>query len=97
VTYRPPRRRHLSIVSVEGDPTAAEKQAIETALHRMVEQERAARSPSLWTRAGRAGSRRLGMFDYRDRFDRADAWRLSVRLPFGGREYGSRYGRGDTK
>jgi len=37
------------------------------------------------------------MFDYRDRFTRDDAWRLSTRFPFGGREYPGRVGRGDTK
>jgi hypothetical protein len=39
----------------------------------------------------------LGMFDYRDRVERDDAWRLSTRFPFGGREYPGRLGRGDTR
>jgi hypothetical protein len=51
----------------------------------------------MWLRAARSQGRRLGMFDYRDRFDPADAWRLSTRFPFGGREYPGRGGRGDTK
>ena len=37
------------------------------------------------------------MLDYRDRFTHEDAWRLSTRFPFGGREYPGRNGRGDTK
>jgi hypothetical protein len=37
------------------------------------------------------------MFDYRDRFSAEDAWRLSARFPFGGREYAGRHGRGDAK
>ena len=63
----------------------------------MVEAERAATSSSLWLRAARSQGRRLGMLDYRDRFSREDAWRLSTRFPFGGREYPGRVGRGDTR
>jgi hypothetical protein len=37
------------------------------------------------------------MYDYRDRFSSADAWRLSVRFPAGGREYPGLNGRGDAK
>jgi hypothetical protein len=92
---RPRHRLHL--VSVAGEPTGDELQAIEAALERLVEWERGAASPSLWLRAGRAQGRRLGMFDYRDRFSHEDAWRLSVRFPFGGREYAGRHGRGDTR
>jgi hypothetical protein len=91
------RRRHLEIVSVDGDPSEDERRAIEDALEHLFDAERAAASPSLWLRAGRAQGRRLGMFDYRDRFSHEDAWRLSARFPFGGREYPGRYGRGDTK
>jgi hypothetical protein len=91
------RRRHLEVVSMEGAPSDLERLAIEEVLEQMLEAERAAASPSLWLRAARAHGRRLGMFDYRDRFSREDAWRLSTRFPFGGREYPGRYGRGDTK
>ena len=66
-------------------------------MERAVEQERQARASSLWLRAARSQGRRLGMFDYRDRFSSEDAWRLSTRFPFGGREYPGRNGRGDTK
>jgi hypothetical protein len=98
VTHGPrPRRRHLELISVAGDPTHDERLAIEEALEHLIDSERAAASPSLWLRAGRAQGRRLGMFDYRDRFSHDDAWRLSVRFPFGGREYPGRHGRGDTK
>jgi hypothetical protein len=37
------------------------------------------------------------MFDYRDRFSSEDAWRLSARFPFGGREYSGLHGRGDAR
>lgn len=95
---RPARRkRHLELVSIEGAPTEAERAAIERALEHIVAAERAARTPSLWLRAGRSGARRLGMLDYRDRFAVDEGWRVSVRFPFGGREYVGRHGRGDTK
>ena len=89
--------RHLELVSVEGDPTPEEKAALEQALEAAIETERQARSSSLWLRNGRAYGRRLGMYDYRDRFSHEDAWRLSVRLPAGGREYPGLNGRGDAK
>jgi hypothetical protein len=88
---------NLRLVSVDGDPTPEESAAIEKALNQMVEEERRARAASVWKRAGRAQGRRLGNLDYRDRFDSADAWRLSTRFPFGGREYPGLNGRGDAK
>lgn len=91
------RRPRLELVSVDGDATENEKQAIQEALVEMVVQERQATSSSLWLRAARSQGRRLGMLDYRDRFSREDAWRLSTRFPFGGREYPGRVGRGDTR
>jgi hypothetical protein len=91
------RRPKLELVSVEGEPTEDERIALEEALVQMVEGERAATTSSLWLRAARSQGRRLGMLDYRDRFSREDAWRLSTRFPFGGREYPGRVGRGDTR
>ena len=88
---------HLRIVSVDGNPTDEEHAAIEAALQEMIEEERRARAASVWKRAGRAQGRRLGNFDYRDRFETADAWRLSTRFPFGGREFPGLNGRGDAK
>lgn len=97
-SYRPPRRApRFELVSVEGNPTEAERRAIEAALAHELESERAATAPSLWLRAGRSQGRRLGMYDYRDRFAREDAWRLSLRMPAGGREYPGLNGRGDAK
>ena len=87
----------LRIVSVDGEPTEAEGTAIQAALEKLVEDERRVRAASLWKRAGRAQGRRLGNLDYRDRFSPDDAWRLSVRFPFGGREYPGLNGRGDAK
>ena len=91
------RRPRLELVSITGAPSEEETNAIEAALLEMVEQERHATSSSLWLRAARSQGRRLGMLDYRDRFTHEDAWRLSARFPFGGREYPGRNGRGDTK
>lgn len=89
--------RHLELVAVDGNPTSGEQAAALEALERLVDLERQAVSGSLWLRAGRAQGRRLGMLDYRDRFSRDDAWRLSARFPLGGREYPGLAGRGDAK
>ena len=91
------KRPRLELVSVAGDPSDDEKVTLQAALDRIHEQERQARSSSLWLRAARAQGRRLGMLDYRDRFAKDDAWRLSARFPFGGREYPGLNGRGDSK
>ena len=85
------------LVSIDGRPTEAARDALATALERIVDWERQAQTPSMWLRAGRARGRRLGMYDYRDRLDAGDAWRLSARFPSGGREYQGRSGRGDAR
>ena len=94
-----PRRRasHLRLVTVDGNATDDERAALQEALERLVDSERHARSPSVWLRASRSYGRRLGMLDYRDRFSREDAWRLSTRFPLGGREYPGLHGRADSK
>ncbi|MDQ4124987.1 MAG: hypothetical protein M3134_05225 [Actinomycetota bacterium] len=89
--------RPFELVSVSGNPTDEERRALEAALAHALEAERAATAPSLWLRAGRSQGRRLGMYDYRDRFAHEDAWRLSLRMPAGGREYPGLNGRGDAK
>jgi hypothetical protein len=94
---RTPDRRRLTLVEVAGNASAEEIGAIEKSLEHIVEEERIATGASLWLRAGRAQGRRLGNLDYRDRFSREDAWRLSVRFSFGGREYPGLNGRGDAK
>jgi hypothetical protein len=72
-------------------------EVIRAAVEESVVQERREKQASVWMRAGRAQGRRLGMSDYRDRFSHEDAWRLSARFPYGGREYPGLDGRGDTK
>jgi hypothetical protein len=93
----PSKRRRLTLVEVTGNPSAEEIAAIERSLEHVVKAERNATGASLWLRAGRAQGRRLGNLDYRDRFSPEDAWRLSARFPFGGREYPGLDGRGDAK
>ncbi len=94
---RPPRPPRVEIVDISGNPTEDEKRRVQAAVETMAEAERRARSTSVWLRAARSQGRRLGMSDYRDRFSREDAWRLSVRFPFGGREYQGLIGRGDAR
>jgi hypothetical protein len=90
-------RPKLELVSVAGDPTPEEEAAAREAVAQLIEAERRATRMSVWRRASRGQGRRLGMYDYRDRFSNEDAWRLSARLLAGGREYPGRNGRGDTK
>ena len=87
----------LTIESISGDPSPAERAAIEIALKELIETEHRARAASIRRRASRSQGRRLGMGDYRDRFDPDEAWRLSLRFPRGGREYPGLHGRGDAK
>jgi hypothetical protein len=91
------RRPHLELVSIDGEPTPIERDAIQGALEEFVIAERREREGSVWMRAGRSKGRRLGMSDYRDRFSHEDAWRLSARFPYGGREYQGLVGRGDAR
>ncbi len=88
---------HIESIAVSGGATEEERAVVKAALEEIVAAERRARAVSLWRRAGRAQGRRLGMTDYRDRFSAEDAWRLSARFPFGGREYPGLIGRGDAK
>lgn len=91
------RAAGIEVVSITGVPADSERRAIAAALEELIGEERRGRAASIWRRAGRAQGRRLGMFDYRDRFTAEDAWRLSTRFPFGGREYQGLHGRGDAK
>lgn len=91
------RRPRLEVLAVSGAASEAEVGAAQDAITRQIESERAAGTTSLWLRAARAQGRRLGMYDYRDRFSSDDAWRLSARFPAGGREYPGLVGRGDAR
>jgi hypothetical protein len=97
VNAAPRRPARVEVAAVKGEPTAEERAAIARAVEELIGQEQRGRAASMWRRAGRAQGRRLGMFDYRDRFSSEDAWRLSTRFPFGGREYPGLNGRGDAK
>ena len=87
----------IEIESVSPRPTPEEERALRAALEEVVESERQAAASSLWLRAARSQGRRLGMLDYRDRFAKDEAWRLSARFPSGGREYPGLNGRADAK
>jgi hypothetical protein len=89
--------RRVDIERVSPEPSDEERAVLEAALEEIVERERQATASSLWLRAARSQGRRLGMLDYRDRFAKDDAWRLSARFPHGGREYPGLNGRGDAK
>ena len=91
------QRPRLELVSTEGNPTDDDRAAILKALEQLVESERQATTPSEWLRVSRAHARGLGIHDYRDRLAPEDAWRLSARLPLGGREYPGLAGRGDSR
>jgi hypothetical protein len=93
----PERKLHIVRVDAPDSVTPEETSRLQAALDKMAEDERRTRASSVWVRASRSQGRRLGMFDYRDRFSSADAWRLSTRFPFGGREYPGLNGRGDAK
>jgi hypothetical protein len=93
----PERKLHLVAVDTPQASSPEESAALQAALDKLAEDERRARASSVWVRAARSQGRRLGMFDYRDRFATDDAWRLSTRFPFGGREYPGLNGRGDAK
>lgn len=98
ITYRVPEPSFdLEVVASTGNPSPAELAAAIAAIGRLLDEQRLAREASLWLRAGRAQGLRLGMLDYRDRFHRDDAWRLSPRFPLGGREYPGLHGRGDAR
>ncbi|MDQ4095235.1 MAG: hypothetical protein M3174_03390 [Actinomycetota bacterium] len=87
----------VDLVAVDPPPNDEELASLRAALMKLIEEERRGTRLSLWRRAGRAQGRRLGMSDYRDRFSPDDAWRLSTRFPFGGREYPGLVGRGDAR
>jgi hypothetical protein len=96
--WQPPKpRARLELVSVDGRPTSTEQEVVAKAVESLVAAERQTTTASLWLRAGRAQGRRLGIYDYRDRFPAGEAWRLSLRFPPGGREHVGRVGRGDSK
>jgi hypothetical protein len=87
----------VEIESVSPQPSPEEEAVLRAALEEAVARERQAAASSIWLRAARSQGRRLGMLDYRDRFAKDDAWRLSARFPFGGREYPGLNGRADAK
>jgi hypothetical protein len=95
-----PRKQRATIdvagAAIAGEPSAEEEKAIARALELLVAEERRATSTSAWKMAGRAWATRSGILDYRTRLGR-DSWPVADRLPWAGRTYDGRRGRGDSK
>lgn len=95
----PPKPRatvDVPVAAIAGEPTPEEARAIARALELLVAEERRATSTSAWKMAGRAWATRSGILDYRTRLGR-DSWPVADRLPWAGRAYEGRRGRGDSK
>ena len=95
------RRAHVEvpvagIASIGGKPTPDQERAIARALELLVTEEHRATATSTWKMAGRAWATRSGALDYRTRLGR-DLWPVTDRLPWAGRLYDGRGGRGDSK
>jgi hypothetical protein len=85
-----------AIAAITGDPTPEERKAIARALELLAAEDRRATSTSAWKMAGRAWATRSGILDYRTHLGRA-SWPVTDRLPWAGRAYEGRHGRGDSK
>jgi hypothetical protein len=81
---------------VSGTPAPDQEQAIARALELLVAEERRATATSPWKMAGRAWATRSGALDYRTRLGR-NPWPVTDRLPWAGRLYDGRGGRGDSR
>jgi hypothetical protein len=86
----------VEVAAITGMPTPDQQRAIAQALELLVEEERRAAAVSPWKMAGRAWATRSGTLDYRTRLGR-DAWPVTDRLPWAGRLYDGRGGRGDSR
>jgi hypothetical protein len=82
--------------AITGEPTPQEEKAVARALELLAAEDRSATSTSTWKMAGRAWATRSGILDYRTRLGR-DSWPVAERLPWAGRAYEGRHGRGDSK
>ena len=85
-----------AITAITGEPTPEEQKAIARALELLVAEDRSAMSTSPWKMAGRAWATRNGILDYRTRLGR-NPWPVAERLPWAGRTYEGRHGRGDSR
>lgn len=81
---------------ISGSPTPEEEAAILKALEQLLRSERDARTASAWKMAGRALATRNGLLDYRQHLPQG-GWVMAKSLPWTGRPYNGRHGRGDAK
>lgn len=86
----------MSEVRISGSPTPEEEAAVLAAIEKMLRGERDRMRPSPWKMAGRALAARSGILDYRGRLG-VNSWTSTGTLPFTGRPYSGRHGRGDAR
>jgi hypothetical protein len=92
----------FEISPVRGNPTPEEQAAILDALEALLVREQPGTTPSTgasisaWVRSGRLAARRGGILDARSVLGPA-SWPDSARLPWSGRGYEGRWGRGDSR
>jgi hypothetical protein len=91
----------FDVFGVQGNPTAEEQTAILEALEEFLRVDRQAGgglgpSHSVWTLAGRLAARRGGILDVRSSLGRS-AWPASARIPWSGRAFQGRIGRGESR
>ncbi|HMC79137.1 MAG TPA: hypothetical protein VKO35_01140 [Acidimicrobiia bacterium] len=92
--------RGFEVFGVRGNPTAEEEAAVLEAIEELLVREQRGEGPvartSAWKLAGRLAARRGGILDSRTSLGGA-TWAASARLPWTGRAYGGRTGRGDSR
>ena len=95
---RPERR--FEVFRIRGNPTAEEEAVVLDAIEELLAREQPGEGPvartSTWKLAGRLAARRGGVLDSRT-FLGGAVWAASARLPWTGRTYDGRTGRGDSR
>ena len=92
--------RGFEVFRIRGNPTAEEEAAVLDAIEELLVREHGEEGSvartSAWKLAGRLVARRGGILDSRTSLGGA-TWAASARLPWTGRTYGGRTGRGDSR
>lgn len=81
---------------ISGNPTPDEERAVLSAIEKIIREEEQRSIPSSWKIAGRVAGMRGGFLEARHRLG-GRSWRLSTRIPTGGREPPYLRGRGEAK
>lgn len=82
--------------STSGNPTPEEERKILAAIERILRDEERRATPSAWKMAGRSAGIRGGLVEARHKLG-SRSWRLTTRIPIGGREPPYLKGRGEAK